>query len=657
MTYQWAVRQAGFLLSLSIIVGIPAATSAQTKPPVAQTGITLQNDKASPHLISLANAGEALPNFIPNWLQRWSIREISFSNALALSNANQITDVLLEETAPPTLYILTASGSAYKFVLPSIADLHVFLKPDTRVSVIPDTNTSQIITTTGQILFELIVCGAILGFWYTQTQNRIKSPGQRIKPDESKTKFDDIAGQEYAKEALREMISLIKDPGTLKEIGSRPPRGLILAGPPGNGKTMLARAMANEAGIPFYNIQCTDILDKFISVGASRVGRIFKIARQNAPCVLFFDEIDIIAATRGSSASDASEERNSILTKLLTEIDGILELGDIILVAATNRFHVLDPAIIRYGRFERHIDIGTPTRESRRKIITLLARSMKIDPSVDMEELERITVGLSASNLTGIFNEAGLLAYKHKRTSITTKDFIAARDQVMIGSLVNERVMSDKERLQTAYHESGHVILSLNVEETDPLERVTILPRGGTLGHVLQVPDRDRKTTTRSRALSTLMLSMGGRAAETVQYGKAVTSGAEGDIDMATAIAMDYVMAYGMSDTIGPVRLIPGKSTPAGIWPPQRLSDDAGDEVRELLRHSLEKAIDIIREHIDELHCLVHRLLDVETLSGEDVKKLLHDVKNGIVKPPSQHEIMNRLLKTSSETNLDLPTA
>ena len=628
--------------------GAPASVPAQAEKAIPAITPRPVERKAEAGIIALAIEGKRIPTFHPGWLSRQWMDTISYSDAEGLANARQITDILVNETSPPDVFIQTPSGSAYRFTLPSIADLHIFTTAGVRVSVMAGTTTMSVVTDAGRALLQIAFAVGILTFAAVQAKGRIKMPARRIKPEANSTTFSDVAGQEGAKGELREVIELLRNPTDIRGIGARIPKGVLMWGPPGNGKTLMARAVANEAGVPFFSVPASMILDKFIGVGSKRIREIFRQARKAAPCVLFLDEIDILCATRTSTGTDAGEDRAQILATLLVEIDGVEALGDVVLIGATNRIEVMDPAVLRAGRLERHVHVPTPTRAGRRSILELESNRLKVDPDLDMDRIERITIGFSGADLAGMMNEAALGAVRAGRKAVTMEDVVTARDRMLMGATVPGSILSDAERLMTARHEAGHAVAARHAPESDSIDRASILPRARSLGHVMRLPDRDRQMTTRSRILSDLMVAMAGRASEVAHYpAAAVTTGARGDIAVATSIARDYVMADGMDEEIGMVNLMATGATGNWSWPPPSLGDRAGSRIKAMLDQALAQAIAVIEQNRDEVSCIVGALLEAETLTGDEIEVVVASMHTGTRSVPSEDELMEILATTS----------
>ena len=603
--------------------------------------------KARAAIIALATEGRRIPTFHPGWLSRQLMDEVSYSDAVGLANARQITDILVNETAPPEVFLQTPSGSAYRFTLPSITDLPTFAREGVRVSVMAGATTMSLVTDAGRALLQIAFAVGILTFAVFQAKGRIAIPARRIRQEETSTSFDDVAGQDAAKAELIEVTRLLRDPAGLAGIGARVPKGILLFGPSGNGKTMLARAVANAVGLPFFSVNASQLVDKFVGVGAKRVKEAFRQARRMAPCVLFIDELHAVCPDPDGKASDSAQELGQVLAALLVEMDGIEASGQVLVIGATYRVEALSKEIMRPGRLDRHISVPTPTRAGRRAILALETSRLKVDATFDMARAERITLGFSGAELTGMMNEAALVAVAAGKTALGMADVTAARDRMLLGPAESGTVLSDDERLHAARHEAGHVVAALHAEEGDRIEAVTILPRRISLGSVQRSSDRDRQTTSRSRIRSDLVVTMGGRASEIIHYGEdGVTTGARDDIRLATAIARDYVMTDGLDEEMGVISLDQGIDVP-GSWPTRALSDTAGQRVKLMLDRALEDAKKTVVDHPDEVACLVAGLLEAETLTGEEIDRMMTELASGDRSAPTEGEMRAVLAATS----------
>jgi cell division protease FtsH len=442
--------------------------------------------------------------------------------------------------------------------------------------------------------------------------------------------FEDVAGVDEAKEDLQEIVEFLRDPQKFQRLGGKIPRGALLVGPPGTGKTLLARAIAGEANVPFFTISGSDFVEMFVGVGASRVRDMFEQAKKNAPCIIFIDEIDAVGRHRGAGLGGGNDEREQTLNQLLVEMDGFEANEGIILIAATNRPDVLDPALLRPGRFDRQIVVPNPDVAGRDKILRVHARKVPLAPDVDIKVLARGTPGFSGADLANLVNEAALLAARRNKRMVTQREFEDAKDKVMMGAERRSMVMSDEEKRNTAYHEAGHAIVGLNVPY-DPLHKVTIIPRGRALGVTMNLPEGDRYSRTRKWCEARMAVLFGGREAEMLLGGPDnVTNGATGDIQMATALARTMVMEWGMSEKLGRVRYNGNEQEVFlghSVTQTTNISDGTAklidEEIRSLIQTGEATARKILTEKLDQLHALAKALLDFETLSGDEVKRVL----------------------------------
>ena len=465
-----------------------------------------------------------------------------------------------------------------------------------------------------------------------------KSKAKLLTEKQSKVTFADVAGVDEAKDDLQEVVEFLKDPQKFQKLGGKIPRGALLVGPPGTGKTLLARAVAGEAGVPFFTISGSDFVEMFVGVGASRVRDMFDQAKKNAPCIIFIDEIDAVGRHRGAGMGGGNDEREQTLNQLLVEMDGFEANEGVIIVAATNRPDVLDPALLRPGRFDRQIQVGNPDVKGREQILTVHMKNVPLAPDVDGKILARGTPGFSGADLANLVNEAALLAARRNKRVVTQAEFEDAKDKVMMGAERRTMVMSDEERRNTAYHEAGHAIVGL-VVPYDPLHKVTIIPRGRALGVTMNLPDGDRYSRTREWCESRLAVLFGGREAELVLGGdKNVTNGAMGDIQMATSLARTMVMEWGMSEKLGRVRYGANEQEVFlghSFTQSKNLSEDTARlidfETRKLISAGEAKAKKILLQKRKALHDVAKALIEFETLNGAEVKLVMAGKK--IVRP------------------------
>lgn len=453
----------------------------------------------------------------------------------------------------------------------------------------------------------------------------------RLIENNKKVTFADVAGCDESKQELEEIIDFLKDPNKFQRLGGRIPKGVLMVGPPGTGKTLLAKAVAGEANVPFFSISGSDFVEMFVGVGASRVRDMFAQAKKNAPCLLFIDEIDAVGRHRGAGLGGGNDEREQTLNQLLVEMDGFDDNQSVILIAATNRPDVLDPALLRPGRFDRQVTVSNPDIKGREEILKVHVKKVPLAKDVNLTTVARGTPGFSGADLANLVNEAALLAARKNKRKVTLKDFDEAKDKVLMGAERKSMAMDDREKMNTAYHEAGHAICSLYTEGSDPIHKATIIPRGRALGMVQQLPEKDRYSITRQQMMSRLIVAMGGRVAEEMKFGyNAVTSGASGDIQMATNLARSMVTEWGMSDALGPVlyaensgEVFLGKS----VTQNQNMSEETARlvdaEIKRLVTEGYEGARKLLKEKEKEWTMLAEALIEYETLTGDEIKQVI----------------------------------
>ena len=462
-----------------------------------------------------------------------------------------------------------------------------------------------------------------------------KSKARLLTEKHGRVTFDDVAGIDEAKAELEEIVDFLKDPQKFQRLGGKIPKGCLLVGPPGTGKTLLARAIAGEANVPFFTISGSDFVEMFVGVGASRVRDMFEQAKKNAPCIVFIDEIDAVGRHRGAGLGGGNDEREQTLNQLLVEMDGFEANEGVILIAATNRPDVLDPALLRPGRFDRQVVVPNPDVGGREKILKVHMRKVPLAPDVDPHVLARGTPGFSGADLANLINEAALRAARVGKRLVTMADFEYAKDKVLMGTERRSMAMTDEEKTLTAYHEAGHALVALHVPKSDPLHKVTIIPRGRALGVTMQLPERDHLSHTKQFLESRLAILFGGRTAEDMIFGpENVTTGAASDIQMATQTARAMVTSFGMSDKLGRVRyqaneqeVFLGHSVAQTQNISEATSQIIDQEVRRLIEEAEGRARVILTERIDELHKIAKALLEYETLGTDEIGQVLRGEK------------------------------
>lgn len=458
-----------------------------------------------------------------------------------------------------------------------------------------------------------------------------RSRARLLNSDQVKVTFSDVAGCEEAKEEVKELVDFLKDPGKFQRLGGKIPRGVLLVGPPGTGKTLLARAVAGEAKVPFFTISGSDFVEMFVGVGASRVRDMFEQAKKQAPCIIFIDEIDAVGRHRGAGLGGGHDEREQTLNQLLVEMDGFQGNEGVIVVAATNRPDVLDPALLRPGRFDRQVVVGLPDIRGREQILRVHSRKVPTADDVDVAVIARSTPGFSGADLANIVNEAALFAARANKRVVDMEDFEKAKDKVIMGAERRSIVMSEEEKKLTAYHEAGHAIVGLLVPAHDPVHKVTIIPRGRALGVTMFLPEADRYNYTREYLESKLSSLFGGRIAEELIFGVSrVTTGASNDIQKATEIARNMVTKWGLSDRVGPLTLgandeevFLGHSITRHKDVSEATSSLVDTEVRALISRNYERAEKILKENIEKLHTMAEALVKFETISVDQIKDIM----------------------------------
>ncbi|MCG8918010.1 ATP-dependent zinc metalloprotease FtsH [Actinokineospora sp. PR83] len=460
-----------------------------------------------------------------------------------------------------------------------------------------------------------------------------KSKAKQLPKDMPKTTFSDVAGADEAVEELYEIKDFLQNPSRYQALGAKIPKGVLLYGPPGTGKTLLARAVAGEAGVPFYSISGSDFVEMFVGVGASRVRDLFEQAKQNSPCIIFVDEIDAVGRQRGAGLGGGHDEREQTLNQLLVEMDGFDARGGIILIAATNRPDILDPALLRPGRFDRQIPVSAPDLTGRKKILQVHSKGKPIAPDADLDGLAKRTVGMSGADLANVLNEAALLTARQNGTMIDSAALEESVDRVVGGPARKSRIISDKEKKITAYHEGGHALAAWAMPDLEPVYKLTILPRGRTGGHALVVPEDDKQLMTRSEMIARLVFALGGRSAEELVFHEP-TTGASSDIDQATKIAKAMVTEYGMSARLGAVRYgqdqgdpFLGRSMGHGADYSLEVAHEIDEEVRALIEAAHTEAWEVLNTYRDVLDSLVEELLEKETLTRKDLERIFSNVE------------------------------
>ena len=589
--------------------------------------------------IILAFSLLGLYNLIDNPIVSKNQSEITFSQLLAEVDAGNVVDV---EISGDNISGHYSDGRSFKTFAPSDPNLIDRLyNRGVSISAKPEKEGGSIFLNILISWFPMLLLIAVWIFFMRQMQGGGgkamgfgKSKAKLLNEKSGKVTFEDVAGVDEAKDDLQEIVEFLKDPSKFQRLGGRIPKGALLVGPPGTGKTLLARAIAGEANVPFFTISGSDFVEMFVGVGASRVRDMFEQAKKNAPCIIFIDEIDAVGRSRGAGLGGGNDEREQTLNQLLVEMDGFETNEGIILIAATNRPDVLDPALLRPGRFDRQVVVPNPDIIGREKILKVHIRKVPISSDVDVRAIARGTPGFSGADLANIVNEAALLAARRGLKLVSNAEFEDSKDKVMMGPERRSMVMTEEERTLTAYHEAGHALVSLNYSSSDPIHKATIIPRGRALGMVMRLPERDQISVTREKMFANLAVAMGGRIAEEEVFGyDKVTSGASSDIKQATDLARAMVMQYGMSEKLGFLsygdneeEVFLGRSVARTQSMSEETQKQVDAEVKVIVDKSYKNAEKIIKDKRKDLDIIAKGLLDYETLTGDEIINLLKGI-------------------------------
>lgn len=582
----------------------------------------------------------ALFTLFQNPSQRTSAQDISFSQLLSEVDQGRVRDVVIQG---PEIRGTFANGTSFQTYAPNDPGLVQKLY-NKGVSI-----TARPLTDNVPWFVSLLVSWlpfiALIGVWIFLSRQMQGGAGKAMGFGKSRAKllteahgrvtFEDVAGVDEAKQDLTEIVEFLRDPGKFQRLGGRIPRGVLLVGPPGTGKTLIARAVAGEANVPFFTISGSDFVEMFVGVGASRVRDMFEQAKKNAPCIIFIDEIDAVGRHRGAGMGGGNDEREQTLNQLLVEMDGFEANEGIILIAATNRPDVLDPALLRPGRFDRQVVVPNPDVVGRESILKVHVKKVPLAPDVNLKTIARGTPGFSGADLANLVNEAALMAARRNKRMVMQAEFEDAKDKVMMGAERKSLVMTDEEKLLTAYHEGGHALVALNVKATDPVHKATIIPRGRALGMVMQLPERDKLSMSLEQMESRLAIIMAGRVAEDLIFGRdKVTSGAASDIEQGTKLARMMVTRWGLSDELGPVaygdnqdEVFLGYQVARQQNVSEETSRKIDAEVRKLVETGQSEARRILTEKRADLETLAKGLLEFETLTGDEIKDLLNGIR------------------------------
>jgi cell division protease FtsH len=582
----------------------------------------------------------ALFTLFQNPGQRASSQDITFSQLLSEVDKNTVRDVVIQG---PEIHGTFTNGSSFQTYAPNDPNLVKRLY-DGKVSITakpPGDNVPWFVS----LLVSWLPFIALIGVWIFLSRQMQGGAGKAMGFGKSRAKmlteahgrvtFEDVAGVDEAKQDLQEIVEFLRDPGKFQRLGGRIPRGVLLVGPPGTGKTLIARAVAGEANVPFFTISGSDFVEMFVGVGASRVRDMFEQAKKNAPCIIFIDEIDAVGRHRGAGLGGGNDEREQTLNQLLVEMDGFEANEGVILIAATNRPDVLDPALLRPGRFDRQVVVPNPDVVGREQILKVHVRKVPLAPDINLKTIARGTPGFSGADLMNLVNEAALTAARRNKRMVTQAEFEEAKDKVMMGAERKSLVMTEEEKLLTAYHEGGHAIVGLNVVATDPIHKATIIPRGRALGMVMQLPERDKLSMSLEQMTSRLAIMMGGRVAEELIFGRdKVTSGASSDIEQATRLARMMVTRWGLSEALGTVsygenqdEVFLGMSVSRTQNASEATVQKIDTEIRRFVENGYNEATRILTEKRADLEALAKGLLEFETLSGDEIIDLLNGKK------------------------------
>ncbi len=575
----------------------------------------------------------ALFNMFNSGQSSLATSEETFSSFMEKVERDEVESVVLDGEK---IYVTAKNGATYVTIRPEGAEITNELLAN-RVNIKAEAQEASGLLSFISLFGPVLLLVGVWIFFMNRMQGGGrggamgfgKSKAKLLTEKSTKVTFDDVAGIDEAKEELEEIVEFLRDPQKFTRLGGMIPKGALLVGPPGTGKTLLARAIAGEAGVPFFTISGSDFVEMFVGVGASRVRDMFEQAKKNAPCIVFIDEIDAVGRHRGAGYGGGNDEREQTLNQLLVEMDGFEANEGVILIAATNRPDVLDPALLRPGRFDRQIQVPNPDIKGREKILSVHARKTPLAPDVDLRIIARGTPGFSGADLANLVNEAALMAARTGKRFVTMEDFENAKDKVMMGTERRSMVMTEDEKKLTAYHEAGHAVVGLNVPQHDPIHKATIIPRGRALGLVLSLPERDQYSVTKTKYKSKIAMAMGGKVAEELIFGpENVTSGASSDIQQVTRIARAMVTQFGMSEGLGNIEYVSEQQNYLGsqgsqfvAGPDARKKIDA--EVRQLVDEGYETAKTILTEKPEQLERLAQGLLEYETLTGSEITRII----------------------------------
>ncbi|MBW8271225.1 ATP-dependent zinc metalloprotease FtsH [Caldovatus aquaticus] len=573
--------------------------------------------------------------FQPSGVQRGTAREVAYSDFLSDVNQGRVREVVIQGR---TIIGQGPEGTIRAYTPEDPSLVGRLTEKGVRVVARPEESDVNPLFHYLLSWFPMLLLIGVWVFFMRQMQSGGgramgfgKSRARLLTEKQGRVTFDDVAGIDEAKAELEEIVEFLRDPQKFQRLGGKIPKGVLLVGPPGTGKTLLARAIAGEANVPFFTISGSDFVEMFVGVGASRVRDMFEQGKKNAPCIIFIDEIDAVGRHRGAGLGGGNDEREQTLNQMLVEMDGFESNEGVILIAATNRPDVLDPALLRPGRFDRQVVVPNPDVVGREKILRVHMRKVPLAADVDPKVIARGTPGFSGADLANLVNEAALLAARTGRRTVGMAEFEAAKDKVLMGAERRSLVMSEEEKRMTAYHEAGHALVALHEPECDPVHKATIIPRGRALGLVMSLPEGDRYSKHKAKLKAELAMAMGGRVAEELIFGPdKVSNGAAGDIKMATEQARRMVTEWGMSETLGMIAYADNSQEVFlghAITQTKHVSEETARqidaEIRRIIDEAYQRARKILSENIDELHLLAKGLLEHETLTGEEIRQVI----------------------------------
>lgn len=569
---------------------------------------------------------------------------LKYSEFLDLFKSNRVETFELNLSSRDVKYQLKDSQKVYSYEVPSS---ELFVNDFEKIRDTYNLNTAYDIEAGGEanwilsMLPTLLLVALMIGFWIfmskkmggmgtDKTLSFGKAKFKNSADEKKKTLFSDVAGADEEKEELQEIVEFLKDPKKYNELGARIPKGVLLVGPPGTGKTLLAKAVAGEAGVPFYSISGSDFVEMFVGVGASRVRDLFETAKKNSPAIVFIDEIDAVGRQRGAGLGGGHDEREQTLNQLLVEMDGFGANEGVIIIAATNRPDILDKALLRPGRFDRQVTVNYPDVKGREEILKVHARGKPLAPDVDLKTIAKSTAGFTGADIENLLNESALLAARNNKKAITEADIEQATIKVIAGTEKKSWVMSDDEKINTAYHEAGHAITGYYLPTQDDIHHITIVPRGRALGMTISLPEKDKFSKYRDEMKEEIVMLLGGRIAERMYNGDNFTTGASNDIERATKIARDMVVKYGMSDELGPIlygssndEVFLGRDYGHIDNVSQTVASKIDIEIKKIIDEAYKRGEDILKTHIDKLHLVSKRLFEKEKIDADEFKEIM----------------------------------